>query len=194
MLSFLLRPRVTVLFPQTNEPAHGEDTPTKLWDQGGHCSAQEALTTPQAQGKLWLLFLNPWQTPWRAQPTCFVCQIEVSFTCCCWNSPANHNPRTVLFPLKTGWGLVWVFCLFGQFFPCDHFMELIYEPCSLDRTFPNYNRLISRSSCYSCFTVLHEQPRKQSLCGGKEQCLGTESVSWGRGGTPASKEAPVWPC
>lgn len=78
-------------------------------------------------------------------------------------------------------GLV-LFFFFFLFFPCDHFMELIYEPCTLDHTFPNCNRLASSSSCYSCFTVLHEQSQKQSLCGGKEQCLRIESVFWGLGG------------
>lgn len=149
--------------PQTNDPARGEDNSTELWHQGCHCCAQEALTTPQFTQrwrKLWLLLLNPWQLHWRAQPACFACQIEVSFTCCCWNSPSNHNPRTVCFLL----------------FPCDRFMELIYEPCSLDHTFPNCNRLACSSSSHSCFTVLMEQPQKQSLRGGKEQCLRTESV------------------
>lgn len=71
--------------------------------------------------------------------------------------------------------------------PCAHFMELIYEPCSLDHTSPNCNSLASRSSCYCCFTVLHEQPQKPSLWGGKEQCLGTESVSWGGEAQPQKK-------
>lgn len=64
VLSFQLAPRVTaLLFPQTDQPAHGEVIPTELWDWGCHCSAHEALTTSQAQGKLWLLFLNTWQNP-----------------------------------------------------------------------------------------------------------------------------------
>lgn len=35
VLSFLLGPRVTaLLFPQTDQPAHGEVIPTELWDLG----------------------------------------------------------------------------------------------------------------------------------------------------------------
>lgn len=87
---------------------------------------------------------------------------------------------------RMGFGLgFWTFF----FPPCDHFMEQIYGPFTLDPTFPNCNSLASSSSCYSCLTVLHEQPQKQSLCGGKEKSLSTESVSWGWGRTPTPQEA-----